>query len=44
MLWCKVIIVEEPHFEDSVVHTDTHVGNGHTGNHLQQQKQQQQQI
>ena len=35
MFWCKVVIVEKPHSEDSVVDTDTHVGNGQTGYHLQ---------
>ena len=35
MLGSKVVIIEEPHFEDSVVNTDTHVWNGHTRYHLQ---------
>ena len=35
MLGCKVVVVEEPHFENSVVNTNTHVGNGHTGYYLQ---------
>ena len=35
MLGCKVVVVEEPHFENSVVNTNTHVGNCHTGYYLQ---------
>ena len=35
MLGCKVVVVEEPHFENSVVNTNTHIGNGHTGYYLQ---------
>ena len=38
MLWSKVVIVEEPHFEDGVVNTDTHVRNGYTTYHLQQRE------
>lgn len=37
MLWCKVVIVKESHFEDSVVNTDAHVGNSNTGYDLKQQ-------
>ena len=35
MLGCKIVVVEEPHFENSVVNTNTHIGNGHTGYYLQ---------
>ena len=34
MFWGKVVIVEKSHSEDSVVDTDTHVGNRQTGYHL----------
>ena len=35
MLGCKVVVVEEPHFENSVVNTNAHIGNGHTRYYLQ---------
>lgn len=35
MLGCKVVVVEEPHFENSVVNTNAHVGNGYTRYYLQ---------
>ena len=38
MLGCKVVIVEEPHSEYSVVHTNTHVWNDYTWYNLKQKQ------